>query len=107
MPPAPRVAQKAQPRDIRMTLLYDLFIPDLKPYRYKAGTVVKVDQETADRWLENHIAVNAAETDKTYAEQKKAELARLQAQIRDLEAGEAEGDMGLPVPPEHMVARDR
>jgi len=75
--------------DIRMTLVRDEFINDLPPRRFKAGTVVMVNQTTADRWERFNIAVPSAETDQTAADQKRAQLAALQAEIEALESHEA------------------
>lgn len=106
MPAAPRVAKEPSlPRTERMTLLGDEFISEFKPYRFKAGTVILVDVETAQRWRDNGVAVDSAETDKTAAEMKKAQLLALQKQIEDLERGDAVGNLGIEVPASRRVRR--
>jgi hypothetical protein len=105
--PVTRAALKepSLPRDTRMTLLGDEVISEYKPYRFKAGTVILVDAETAQRWRENNVAVDSAETDKTAAEQKRARIADLQREIEALESGEAVGEVGIE--PEITQARSR
>jgi hypothetical protein len=96
MPMPARVAKEPElPRNVRMTLRRDEYISEYKPYRFRAGTVILVDEETAQRWRQNDVAVDSAETDKTAAELKKAQIAALQQQIVDLESGEAVGDLGV------------
>lgn len=72
--------------DIRMTLLDDNYIADLRPHRFKAGTVVLVNEETAERWEHLGIARPSEETDKTAAEQLRARKEALEKQIAELES---------------------
>lgn len=75
------------PRDTRMTLVHDEYLSEWEQaglMRFRAGTVLMVDAQTATRWRRKGIAVDSAETDKTIREQKAAELARLQAEIAAL-----------------------
>lgn len=82
--------EAALPQNVRMTLNRDEYLSEYGG-RLLAGTVVVVDEKTARRWLDKDIARPSEETDKTLAEQKRAELARLKA---ELEALEAEGKSG-------------
>lgn len=79
------------PQDVRMTLNRDEFLSEYGG-SLRAGTVVVVDEKTARRWLDKGIARPSEETDKTLAEQKRAELARLQAEIADIEAAGKQGN---------------
>lgn len=103
--PATMIQTEELPRDTRMTLLQDEYLSEYPPFRYKAGTVILVDRVTAIRWRLRGVAVDSAQTDKTAAELKRAELKRLQEQIAALESGEATGDMGIPVAATRTVAR--
>ena len=74
-----------QPQDVRMTLNRDEYLSEYGG-SLLAGTVVVVDEKTARRWLDKGIARPSEETDKTLAEQKRAELERIQAELAELEA---------------------
>lgn len=101
MPPTMvQVQTEELPRDTRMTLVKDEYLSEYPPYRFRAGTVILVDRVTAERWRRRNIGVDSAETDKTAAELKRAELERLRSEIEALESGEALGDLGIPVTPE-------
>lgn len=80
----PTATAEVLPQDTRMTLVQDGYLSE-HGGRLKAGTVVMVDEPTAERWRRKHIAVDSAETDKTLREQKAAQLAALQAEIDQLE----------------------
>lgn len=69
---------------IRLRILNDEFLPDYGG-RLRAGTAVEVDQKTANRWLQKHIALPAEIGDMTLREQKLAQIAALQAEADELE----------------------
>lgn len=85
--PAVLIQQPDLPKTVRMTLTQDNFGADGLAHRIRAGTVVLTDEVTAERWRQLGIAVDAAETDKTLMEQKRAELERLSAELAALESG--------------------
>ena len=82
----PAISQTELPQDIRMTLVEAEYLSEYGG-RLPPGTVVLVDEPTAERWRRKGIAVDSAETDKTLKEQKRAKLAALQAEIEALEHG--------------------
>lgn len=90
---------------IRMTLTRTEFCRELGG-RLMAGTVVLVNEETADRWRLDGIAVDSAETDKTLKEQKLAELARLQAEIEAIGTPAAADDRSPAATRHRTVQRD-
>ncbi len=92
---------------IRMTLTTDQFLSELKPPRLRAGTVVLVNEETAERWERIGVAVPAAETDKTAAEQKRLQLEALRKEIEELENGTAEVSGMFEEPAPRRVGRPR
>jgi len=74
-----------QIQNTRMTLVSDNYISEYEgddgTGRHPAGRVLIVDEKTAQRWRNKGIAIDAAETDKTLLEEKKARMAALQAEI--------------------------
>lgn len=71
-------------KNIRMTLTATEFLREYGG-RLPAGTVVLVDEETAERWREFGIATDSAETDLTLKEQKAAQIKALQAELEAIE----------------------
>ena len=91
--PLPTTPIEDLPRDVRVTLTNDQYLSEYdegNSGRFKAGTVMLVDERTARRWLQKGIARPAAETDQTQREQKAAEIARLQADLAQLEEDAAQ-----------------